>query len=166
MYLRKIVPVLGLLIASVAQADSITVELYKTAPVQARGASVGSIHFTDTQYGLLIAPKLHDLPRGTHGFHLHKNPSCANQGDAAGPHFDPLIKNQHLGPYKEGHLGDLPALYIKRKGTDTHSVLAPRLKVSDLKGHSLIIHAGGDNYSDQPLPLGGGGARIACGVVK
>ena len=25
---------------------------------------------------------------------------------------------------------------------------------------------GGDNYSDQPVPLGGGGARIACGVAK
>ena len=28
------------------------------------------------------------------------------------------------------------------------------------------VHAGGDNYSDQPAPLGGGGARIACGVIK
>jgi superoxide dismutase, Cu-Zn family len=30
---------------------------------------------------------------------------------------------------------------------------------------SIMIHSGGDNYSDQPAPLGGGGARIACGVV-
>jgi Cu-Zn family superoxide dismutase len=29
-----------------------------------------------------------------------------------------------------------------------------------------MIHAGGDNYSDHPKRLGGGGARIACGVVK
>jgi len=28
-----------------------------------------------------------------------------------------------------------------------------------------MIHAGGDNYSDQPEPLGGGGGRIACGVA-
>ena len=28
-----------------------------------------------------------------------------------------------------------------------------------------MIHVGGDNYSDMPLPLGGGGARIACGVI-
>ncbi|HSS64217.1 MAG TPA: superoxide dismutase, partial [Gammaproteobacteria bacterium] len=27
-------------------------------------------------------------------------------------------------------------------------------------------HASGDNYSDQPKALGGGGARMACGVVK
>jgi len=28
-----------------------------------------------------------------------------------------------------------------------------------------MIHAGGDNYSDEPAKLGGGGARMACGVV-
>jgi Cu-Zn family superoxide dismutase len=45
-------------------------------------------------------------------------------------------------------------------------VLAPKLKVADLKGKSLMIHAGGDNYSDTPEVLGGGGARIACGAIK
>ena len=29
-----------------------------------------------------------------------------------------------------------------------------------------MIHAGGDNYSDLPKPLGGGGDRIACGVIQ
>jgi Cu-Zn family superoxide dismutase len=29
-----------------------------------------------------------------------------------------------------------------------------------------MIHAGGDNYSDTPKPLGGGGDRLVCGVVK
>jgi len=43
--------------------------------------------------------------------------------------------------------------------------LAPHLKVRDLHGHALMIHAGGDNYDDTPAPLGGG-ARIACGVIK
>jgi hypothetical protein len=28
-----------------------------------------------------------------------------------------------------------------------------------------MIHEGGDNYADAPKPLGGGGARIACGVI-
>ena len=28
-----------------------------------------------------------------------------------------------------------------------------------------MIHEGGDNYSDTPKPLGGGGARMACGVI-
>jgi superoxide dismutase, Cu-Zn family len=29
-----------------------------------------------------------------------------------------------------------------------------------------MVHAGGDNFSDQPEPLGGGGGRIACGIIK
>jgi superoxide dismutase, Cu-Zn family len=44
--------------------------------------------------------------------------------------------------------------------------VAPHLPVADVKGHSIMIHVGGDNYSDQPAPLGGGGARFACGVVE
>ena len=29
-----------------------------------------------------------------------------------------------------------------------------------------MIHDGGDNYADDPKPLGGGGGRIACGVIR
>ena len=29
-----------------------------------------------------------------------------------------------------------------------------------------MIHGGGDNNSDHPAPLGGGGPRMACGVIK
>ena len=44
---------------------------------------------------------------------------------------------------------------------------APRITdASQLQGKALMIHAGGDNYADQPQPLGGGGGRIACGVIK
>jgi Cu-Zn family superoxide dismutase len=60
----------------------------------------------------------------------------------------------------------LPALTVNASGNATKSVVAPHLTVADVKGRSIMIHAGGDNYSDQPAPLGGGGARIACGVVK
>ena len=38
--------------------------------------------------------------------------------------------------------------------------------LADFQGHSLMIHAGGDNYADAPKPLGGGGERIVCGVAK
>jgi Cu-Zn family superoxide dismutase len=58
----------------------------------------------------------------------------------------------------------LPALKVAADGSTGGSMVAPRLKVADLKKRSLVIHAGGDNYSDQPAPLGGGGARIACGM--
>ena len=86
-------------------------------------------------------------------------------GLAAGGHYDPAGTGKHKGPYEDGHLGDLPALYFDAEGKATHPVLAPRIKISDLKGHAFIIHAGGDNYRDYPKALGGGGARVACGVV-
>jgi Cu-Zn family superoxide dismutase len=56
-------------------------------------------------------------------------------------------------------------LYVAPDGSATLVLLAPRLKVKDLTGHSLMIHAGGDNFSDEPAALGGGGARVACGMI-
>ena len=84
----------------------------------------------------------------------------------AGPHLDPAATNRHDAPWGEGHLGDLPVLYVDAKGMAAQPVLAPRLKLVDLNNRSLMVHAGGDNHADHPAPLGGGGARVACGVVK
>jgi Cu-Zn family superoxide dismutase len=130
-------------------------------------ASVGSIAIRETQYGLLFIPNLHGLTPGIHGFHVHENPSCADSGNAAGGHLDPKKTNHHLGPYNDkGHLGDLPALYVNADGTATLPVLAPRLaQMKSIENHALMIHDGGDNYADEPMKLGGGGARMICGVI-
>lgn len=126
---------------------------------------LGTVSFKDTKYGMQINPKLEHLPPGTHGFHIHQQPNCGDHAMEAGGHFDPLHKDSHLGPYNEGHLGDLPVLYVNDQGKAYISVLAPRLKVGDIIDKSIMIHAGDDNYSNSP-PLGGGGERIACGVIK
>ena len=87
-------------------------------------------------------------------------------GFAAGGHYDPAGAGKHEGPAGKGHLGDLPFLKVGADGKATETVVAPRLKTGDVKGRSLMIHAGGDNYADVPEKLGGGGGRIACGVIK
>ena len=144
--------------------------------VSADGApqAIGSITIDETAYGLVFTPKLQSLPAGIHGFHVHENGSCEPgvKDDvkvaalAAGGHFDPQKTGKHLGPYADGHLGDLPAIYVTHDGIANYPVLAPRLKtLSQIKGHALMIHAGGDNHSDMPKPLGGGGERMACGVI-
>lgn len=84
---------------------------------------------------------------------------------AAGGHYDPAGIKRHGAPWGDGHQGDLPALSSDANGNSS-PVLAPRLKMTDLMGRALVIHAGGDNYSDQPAPLGGGGARWACGIIQ
>lgn len=151
---------LAVFVISTSQAASITSSIYSTKD----GSALGQVTFEDSKYGLLIKPQLHGLPVGLHGFHLHQHPNCAEHGMGAGGHFDPTNTNSHKGPYAEGHLGDLPVLMVNEKGEANTTVLAPRLKTTDIQGISLMIHADGDNYSDTP-PLGGGGARIACGKI-
>jgi len=138
------------------------------------GASAGTVKITETKYGLVFTPSLAGLPPGLHGFHVHEVPNCgAGQKDgkavaglAAGGHYDPAGTKQHGLPWGDGHLGDLPALYVDVSGVANNPVLAPRLKMKDVKGRSLMIHAGGDNHSDHPAPLGGGGGRLVCGVIQ
>lgn len=137
------------------------------------GAPVGTLKLEDTRYGLLITPTLKDLPPGDHGFHIHANPDCGPgtkngkvvPGLAAGGHYDPLNTDKHLGPYEWGHLGDLPKLHVDLDGTATVPVFAPRLRVSWVQQRSVMVHMHGDNFSDDPKPLGGGGPRLACGVI-
>lgn len=137
------------------------------------GAPIGNVTVSETAYGLVFTPSLEKLPPGLHGFHVHEKPSCApGEKDGkkvaalgAGPHYDPKASGKHGLPWGDGHLGDLPALYVDAGGKAGYPVLAPRLKLADLKGRSLMVHAGGDNHDDHPLPLGNNGARFACGVV-
>jgi superoxide dismutase, Cu-Zn family len=139
------------------------------------GWVLGTMTFMDSAQGLVITPKLSGLPPGEHGFHIHDKGDCGpgmNQGKpaagfAAGGHYDPAHTKKHLGPLSTaGHRGDLPVLAVDGSGNATEAVTAPHLTVEQVRGRSIMIHAGGDNYSDTPAPLGGGGARIACGVIK
>lgn len=166
----------GLFVCAAAQAAEKSVVVPMTmVSADGSGTSVGKVTVTESAGGLVFTPDLKGLPPGEHGFHLHEKPSCApGEKDgkkgaalAAGGHYDPQKTGKHEGPDAMGHEGDLPKLTVGADGTDTTAVTAPRLKsLATLQGHALMIHAGGDNYSDQPEALGGGGARIACGVVK
>jgi len=171
--MRSSILALVLLFCSVGARAETIVTLHL---VDAKGAgpAIGQVSISETKYGLVFTPSLKGLPPGLHGFHLHQNPSCASQEKdgamvpalAAGGHYDPSNSKRHDTPWGDGHLGDLPALYVDAMGNAQQAVLAPRLKIADLAGRSLMVHAGGDNHSDHPAPLGGGGGRIACGVIK
>lgn len=173
----KLIPLLlsGLLFTSVASATTLDVTLKEALPTGA-GNDIGVVTITETDYGLLFTPKLTGLTPGIHGFHIHANGSCEpemKEGKLvpalkAGGHLDPEKVGVHLGPYnKDGHLGDLPGLVVNDKGVADYAVLAPKLtKLEQVKEKAIMVHVGGDNYSDDPAALGGGGARMACGVIK
>lgn len=151
---------------NLAWADA-TVNMNMTA-ASGIGESAGTVTITETPYGLLFNLNVKGIKEGVRGFHVHEKSDCGDNGMAAGGHLDPKKTQKHLGPFNAaGHLGDLPALYANADGTVPLPVLAPKLKhISDIKGHALMIHSGGDNYSDTPQPLGGGNGRMVCGVIK
>ena len=101
------------------------------------GKAVGTITLQDSKDGVTITTDLKDLPPGEHGFHMHEKPSC-DPADKDGKKTAAQAAGGHFDP-------------------DTTK--------ADMEGHSLMIHEGGDNYSDAPKPLGGGGSRMACGVI-
>lgn len=153
-------------------ASEVTVSMH-AAQAGGPGALLGTVRIVETRHGLAFYPSLKDLAPGLHGFHVHENPSCApaEQGGntvpalAAGGHLDPAATKKHGEPWGDGHLGDLPPLYVAADGSAAQPVLGPRLKLADVKNRSLMVHAGGDNHADHPAALGGGGARVACGVI-
>jgi superoxide dismutase, Cu-Zn family len=167
--------VTGLLLVATRTAGAATASAtINSVTATGVGAPLGTVTFMDSAQGLVITPKLSGLPIGEHGFHIHDKGDCGpgiNQGKpaagfAAGGHYDPAHTKKHLGPLSTaGHRGDLPVLVVNSRGDANEAVTAPHLTVEQIRGRSIMIHSGGDNYSDTPAPLGGGGARIGCGVI-
>lgn len=159
--------------AVVAQAETAKAPVNRIS-AEGIGEEIGLITFMDTPEGLVMEVDVMGLPAGQRGMHIHEVGECGPgmmdgkpvAGLAAKGHYDPDKSAMHKGPKADGHKGDLPALTVGEDGKAKIKVVAPRLKVEDVRNRAIIIHAGGDTYSDQPAPLGGGGARVACGVIK
>lgn len=124
--------------------------------------------------GVTVQVRVHDLPPGFHGFHVHAVGECAPPFTSAGGHFD---KDKH--PHGH-HSGDLPVLQVNADGTAKATISTDRFAVADLfdgDGSAIIIHANPDNYANIPtryaaapdattLATGDAGDRIACGVME
>ena len=168
----------SLVAAALAPAPTLAATVHTTlqlATPTGPGAEVGSVTITDSPQGVRIMLDLHGLPSGQRGFHVHEKGSCAASkgpdgkpvpAGAAGGHYDPGETGHHMGPEGQGHLGDLPRVEVAADGTARENLTAPRIKdVSALKGRALMLHVGGDTYSEPP-PNGGGGDRLACGILN
>jgi superoxide dismutase, Cu-Zn family len=172
MNLRCASALAALLVAStgLAIAQQMTVDINRISS-SGVGEKIGSAVVSEGKSGVSFKLSVKGLPAAQRGFHVHEKGDCGpgmkdgkmEAGIAAGEHYDPEGHKSHKGPKGKGHKGDLPLLKGNASGIE-QTVTAPRLKLQDVKGRAVVIHEGGDNYSDQP-ENGGGKGRVACGVI-
>lgn len=135
-----------------------------------KGQDIGRVIFTDTDQGLKVIVKVDDLPMGEYGFHVFAASNCSGFNKDGEPepygHFDPESTDKHLGPDGGGHQGDLPRLVVNNTHRVKEVFYLQGITAQSFKNHAIMIHEGGDNYKGSPDPMGGDGARVACGVIK
>ncbi|WP_373894121.1 superoxide dismutase family protein [Virgibacillus natechei] len=138
------------------------------------GDVVATATLTEDESGVAISLEGADLPSGTHGFHIHENPSCEQAGgfESAGGHFNPTDANHGFDDPEGPHAGDLPNIEVNEDGTVEEEVTADMVTLEKGQdnslyaggGTALMIHSGADDYISQPS--GDAGDRIACGVIE
>lgn len=138
------------------------------------GEEIGRAELIETpNYGVLIKVQVDDLAPGTHAFHIHETGACtAPDFSDAGGHFAPR-GNAHGVFHPHGkHAGDLMNLHVPESGMVTTERLArdvtlmagAHASLFDDDGAALVIHQNPDDYESQPS--GGGGPKLACGVIR
>jgi Cu-Zn family superoxide dismutase len=142
--------------------------------VNAEGARVGRAVLTQGPTGLLIRVEATGITPGWHGIHLHQTGTCEGAFTSAGGHI-------HGGEGGKPHGllnaegpddGDLPNVHADAGGRVMAEVFTPRARIAatgpgawllDADGSAIVVHAGADDHTTQPI--GGAGARVACGIV-
>lgn len=122
---------------------------------------------------VVMQVRVHDMPRGFHGFHVHAVGECVRGTPgspeapgvpavpgtpdfaSAGGHFD-LATHIHGDPEKHTHgyhSGDLPILQVNDDGTANAIFTTDHFELADLfdtDGSAIVIHAAADNYANIP----------------
>jgi Cu-Zn family superoxide dismutase len=151
--------------SSMATGPSATATLVSTSGSTASGV-VNLTQLADG--GVEVVVNLRGVPPGVHGFHIHENGSCADNGNAAGGHYNPT-GTPHGAPNADPHhAGDFGNVTADENGNVNTRFVTRSITVAEgpttAVGHAIILHANPDDLQTQPT--GNAGARIACGVVQ
>ncbi len=131
---------------------------------------IGAAKLVEEKGGVTIDAQVANVPPGKHGFHIHENGSCADEGKAAGGHFNPDAVMHGYMPkdgHKHSHLGDMGNVEIGSDGMGIVHVFLPKASLSkgkyNVMGRAIILHEKEDDFGQ---PTGNAGGRIACGVIE
>jgi Cu-Zn family superoxide dismutase len=128
---------------------------------------VGDIWAWQGNGGVLLQVRLHGLPSGAHGIHIHQTGSCGDIGafKESGGHVGKSDAPHGILHPGGPHKGDLPDIFVNADGTAKADIFSPLINITDFRdidGAAIIIHTAGDDYQTQPI--GNAGKRIACSV--
>ena len=134
-----------------------------------KGPVEGEVVITDVKGGVQINAFFTKLPKGKHGFHIHK------AGDLRGEGCKGLCEHYDVGKHTHGgyhsrmkHTGDLGNIEL-RKGVCRKRYTVKKTSVRELWGRSLIVHADEDDLGKGGFPdsaiTGHSGVRMACAIL-
>jgi Cu-Zn family superoxide dismutase len=139
----------------------------KAAATQPSNTNVtGTVTFRQSNQDIEVVADITGLSPGKHGIHIHAKDDLSDPKlVSAGPHWDMGGKHHHGGPdTAEHHAGDLGNLTADDSGKAHMAGVIHNMKLDDLKGHSVIIHAGEDDLKTDPA--GNSGGRVAGGAIE
>jgi Cu-Zn family superoxide dismutase len=131
---------------------------------------IGEVIAQNYKNGIKLKAIFTKLPKGKHGFHIHKAGDLRGEGcHGLCEHYD-IGKNSHGGPpdHKDTrHTGDLGNIELKGKECQKKYYIKD-ISVRDLWGRSIIVHADEDDLGkglhDDSKITGHSGARIGCAL--
>lgn len=154
-----------------AAAPANAQEMAKANFINMAGEQNGTATLTQTPDGVLIEIEAKGLPAGEWvGFHVHETGTCDHQTghDSAGGHFNPTGAEHGFLAANGPHAGDMPNQQVGADGTLRAQVFNAMVTLDGgenaIRGKSLMIHGGKDDYKSQPS--GDAGNRQACAVIE
>lgn len=157
--------------ASPALAQTTATAVVKTGD----GKDAGVVTATEAPHGVLLKLELKSLTPGWHAIHFHEKGDCGTPDfKSAGAHVHTTAQVTHglLNPDANDN-GDLPNVFAGADGAATAEVYSTLVSLKgaggrpallDADGSAIVVHASPDDHKTQPI--GGAGARAACGVIK
>jgi len=131
----------------------------------------GEVNFSNTPTGTKVHAIFTELPKGKHGFHIHKAGDLRGEGcKAACDHFHMGPPQSHGGaptsknhPRHTGDLGNLTG------PSDEVTYILKGVTLEDLWGRSVIVHEDEDDLGRGPFEdshtTGHSGKRIGCALI-
>lgn len=163
----------GALLASLAPPPARAAETIEVPLLGNDGKPIGKVMLRGGSGPtvLRVSVEAGKLTPGWHGIHLHAVGDCSDHDkfQASKGHVNHGGRKHGLLNAEGPDAGDLPNVFAAADGSVNAEIgsptpLAGADGLRDADGSAVVLHAGEDDHATQPI--GGAGARVACGVIK